>query len=334
VGAGDLTHAVTRAGGGGSYGVGPHGVEKALSAEGPEDLEELRWSTLAAWRSEKDAERLRARAVRVCEEELARAQRMLERVRASEDKEELREVGLEVAQMADKDTLCSMAVHAAAQDGVNVNTLAAAGEMRWLEAAASAGLVETVRALVEAGAEVDHADTNGRTALWSAALNGQAEATLALLVAGAEVDHADKNEWTALIAAAHNGHAHAVQALVESGADLDHANNYGETALRAAVQYKWRSTGRVEAILVLLEAGADPDRADVDGLTPLAAAQAKNYEEAVLALVAQTSPSPLAAALPSLKVPELRETAKARGIKAPSKLKKQELIDAITAASM
>ena len=37
---------------------------------------------------------------------------------------------------------------------------------------------------------------------------------------------------------------------------------------------------------------------------------------------------------PSLKVPELRETAKARGIKAPSKLKKQELIDAITAASM
>ena len=170
MGAGDLTHAVTRAGGGGSYGVGPHGVEKALSAEGPEDLEELRWSTLAAWRSEKDAERLRARAVRVCEEELARAQRMLERVRASEDKEELREVGLDALSTAGRDTLCAMAVQAAAQEGADMNTRAeAAAEERLLAVAAKEGLAETVRALLEAGAEVDHAANNGTTALYVAA---------------------------------------------------------------------------------------------------------------------------------------------------------------------
>ena len=49
-------------------------LETALTTQ---DVETLRLSTEAAWRSEQDAERLRARAVSACEEEIARAQRML-----------------------------------------------------------------------------------------------------------------------------------------------------------------------------------------------------------------------------------------------------------------
>jgi ankyrin repeat protein len=80
---------------------------------------------------------------------------------------------------AGKDTLCAMAVQAAAQDGADVNTRpeAAAGVQprpRWLSATSGEGLEETVRALVEAGAEVDQADNMGRTALYAAAERGHA----------------------------------------------------------------------------------------------------------------------------------------------------------------
>jgi hypothetical protein len=48
---------------------------------------------------------------------LAKAQRMLQRVQATQNPAELREVGLEVVSTANKDTLCAMAVQAAVQDG-------------------------------------------------------------------------------------------------------------------------------------------------------------------------------------------------------------------------
>jgi hypothetical protein len=44
----------------------------------------------------------------------------------SEDTTAIREVGLEAVKAADKDTLCAMAVHAAVQDGADVNTRAEA----------------------------------------------------------------------------------------------------------------------------------------------------------------------------------------------------------------
>jgi hypothetical protein len=105
------------------------------------------------WCSEQDAGQLRTRVVRGWEAAPARAQRELERARATQDTTELREVGLEAVRTADRDTLCAMAMHAAAVDGADVKMLsqAPAGEQprqSWLTATAEAGLVETVRALV------------------------------------------------------------------------------------------------------------------------------------------------------------------------------------------
>jgi ankyrin repeat protein len=125
-----------------------------------------------------------------------------------------------------------MAVQAAAQKGVDVNTRVEAGEKRWLEVAAKGGLVETVRALVFLGAEVDHADGLGYTALYTAAAHGETEAVRALAAAGADVNRVDKVGETALCVAAASGHAGVIRALVKAGAGVNHANrDTGETAL-------------------------------------------------------------------------------------------------------
>jgi ankyrin repeat protein len=102
----------------------------------------------------------------------------------------------------------------------------------------------------------------------------------ALLAAGAEVDHANNLGETALYGAAFHGQVEAIRALLQAGADINRADNTGETALHQAAE-----CGRVEAVRALLQAGADINRADNNGRTPLAIARAKNHEAAVLALV-------------------------------------------------
>jgi hypothetical protein len=257
-------------------------LETALSTE---EVEELRTSTEAAWLSEQDAERLQAKVVLVCEVVLARAQRMLQRARATRDKAELLKVGLAAVSTADKDTLCAIAVKAAAQEGVDMNTRAeaAAGEEpkeSWLSDAAEEGLGETVLALLEAGAEVDHVNNLGETALYGGACYGHVETMRALLAAGAVVDHVDNLGCTALWGAAYNGKVDAVRALLAAGAEVNHASNNGFTALWVAAR-----NGEVEAIRALLLAGADINHVANNGRTPLSIARAMNREEAVRALV-------------------------------------------------
>ena len=68
----------------------------------------------------------------------------------------------------------------------------------------------------------------------SAADRGHDVIVRALLVAGAELNHADKEGWTALMSAAGRGHDEIVRALQEAGADVNHANNRARTALTLA----------------------------------------------------------------------------------------------------
>jgi hypothetical protein len=257
-------------------------LETALYTE---EVEELRTSTEEAWHIEQDAERLQAKVVRVCEVVLARAQRMLQQARGTRDKAQLLKVGLEAVSTADKDTLCVIAVKAAVQEGVDMNTRAEAvagvePKESWLSVAAEEGLGETVRALVEAGAEVDHVNNLGETALDGAACRGQVEAMRALLEAGAEVDHAENLGWTALGAAACFGHVEVLRALLAAGAEVNHATNSGCTPLWGAA-----FCGHVGPIRALLQAGADINHVANSGITPLAVARARNQEAAVRALV-------------------------------------------------
>jgi ankyrin repeat protein len=55
--------------------------------------------------------------------------------------------------------------------------------------------VEAIIALLAAGAEVDHAETDGNTAMYGAASRGHAEAVRVLVAAGAEVSNAGAFLW-------------------------------------------------------------------------------------------------------------------------------------------
>ena len=86
-----------------------------------------------------------------------------------------------------------------------------------------------------AGALVDAADEDGRTALYVAAENGHVAVVQALLQAGANVDAARTTDfWTPLHIAAENGHVAVVKTLQGAGADTDAALTDGTTPLHIA----------------------------------------------------------------------------------------------------
>jgi len=117
---------------------------------------------------------------------------------------------------------------------------------------ASVGYVDRVRQLVDAGADVNAKDNNGRTPLRWAASEGHADVARLLVDAGADVNAKDNNGWTPLRWAASEGHADAARLLVDAGADVNAKDNNGWTPLRWAA-----SEGHADVARLLVDAGAD-----------------------------------------------------------------------------
>src|SRR5215475_11411561 len=86
--------------------------------------------------------------------------------------------------------------------------------------AALDGDIETVRALIHQGAEVNRRDDNGRTALMFAVVNMHYETMKVLLEYGADVQARSTVGGTALMGAAMAGDLRMVQALLDKGADV------------------------------------------------------------------------------------------------------------------
>ena len=103
---------------------------------------------------------------------------------------------------------------------------------------------------------MNHADSNGWTALCVAAHEGHVESVRALPEAEAGLGRALNDGATALFVAAQNGHVETVRALLEAGAEVNHANDEGFTALHLAAE-----CGHLEVVRALLEAEADVDLA-------------------------------------------------------------------------
>eukprot|EP00961_Rhodomonas_salina_P073235 984014-Rhodomonas_salina.1 len=164
-------------------------------------------------------------------------------------------------------------------------------------AAASAGYLEVVRALVEAKCNVNQMKYDTDTPLAVAAAIGHVEIAKELLAAGA--DKTAQTKWgtaleraqehvkdvekktaleellstfkawevqgsTELHRAACENRAEDVGPLVQAGCLLNAANASERTALHCAAQY-----GAVEALKALLEAGADPNAKDKEKKTAL-----------------------------------------------------------------
>jgi uncharacterized protein len=151
-------------------------------------------------------------------------------------------------------------------------------------AAARAGDRETVRALLQEGADVNSAEGDGTTALHWAARAGDAELVQMLVYAGANVKASTRlGAYTPLMMAAQAGHSAAVAALVAGGSDVKATSTTGTTPLMFAAQ-----SGDPRTVTILVEGGADVNaRETAMGQTPLMFAAAYDRIDVVKLLIAR-----------------------------------------------
>lgn len=140
-----------------------------------------------------------------------------------------------------------------------------------------------VRALVQAGADVNVPEVDGTTALHWAAHHDDAGLVTVLLAAGANASAANRYAVRPLSIACGNGNAAIAKALLAAGASPDTAQLEGETALMTASR-----TGNLDTVNLLLAAGADVNAADEwRGQTALMWAAAEGHAAIVRALIAK-----------------------------------------------
>ncbi len=133
-----------------------------------------------------------------------------------------------------------------------------------LMTAAAAGNAPVVQTLLRHRAAVDTKErVKGQTALMWAVSAGHIETARALLDGGADVNAASASGFTPIMFAARAGSPALAELLLARGARINTAAGDGATALHVAVV-----RGHVDLALFLLDKGADPN-ADGNGYTPL-----------------------------------------------------------------
>ncbi|MCX6355104.1 MAG: ankyrin repeat domain-containing protein [Candidatus Aureabacteria bacterium] len=147
--------------------------------------------------------------------------------------------------------------------------------------AASNGDIERTKGLLKKGANANASYDNGYSALMKSAAFGKVETMKLLIQHGADVQSKEKNNGrTAIFYAAYAGHLDAVKLLVESGADLNIKGNDGVTALVIAAQ-----EGHLTVVGYLLQNKADVNAKNHDGSTALSFAASKGHLEIVKLLL-------------------------------------------------
>ena len=98
--------------------------------------------------------------------------------------------------------------------------------------------------------------SNGNTALILASGGVSTEVLRALIDAGADINLANKEGKTALMRAAEGGHLENVRLLLESGANVNARDKEGENA------WDYAEESQIEELLVSYGAEARPDETD------------------------------------------------------------------------
>ncbi len=131
--------------------------------------------------------------------------------------------------------------------------------------------------VLETLSNVDIADNNGRTPLMLLqylGINDIMDILPIFIDKGADVNHADNAGNTALILTTYNqSYKGIVKELVRAGADVNMANADGNTALHFALMYGDTESGRF-----MIKKGADYNQANNKGVTPMQIAVEKGYD--------------------------------------------------------
>jgi uncharacterized protein len=132
--------------------------------------------------------------------------------------------------------------------------------------AANEGLPPVVSLLINRGAHLDLADSNGVTALAQALYRNQPEVAGILLTRGANPNATSKRGDSPLMLAAQRGDTVSLARLIQRGARVNASNTWGASALSAAAD-----NGHTECARLLLSQGATVDQRmeKDDGRTPL-----------------------------------------------------------------
>ena len=123
--------------------------------------------------------------------------------------------------------------------------------------------------LIDAGADIEEPDAEGRNALMRAARRSQPGTVQVLIAEGLDVNHTDnygRHSLIYLTSYFREEYPEMVELLLENGAEIDLQDEQGRTALRWAAERRHHET-----IAILLEAGAEVNVQDNDGETPLIA---------------------------------------------------------------
>ncbi len=137
--------------------------------------------------------------------------------------------------------------------------------------AAENGDETTLRALIQAGHDVNAFGYYKVTALHRAARGGNLSCCKILLKSGAKIDQADDYGNTALHNAAHIGHVKLVEFLLDSGALADCIDTAGRTPLIIAgdsYHIQNRKAARTSITLLLVKKGANVNYFRDDSIVP------------------------------------------------------------------
>jgi ankyrin repeat domain-containing protein 50 len=143
--------------------------------------------------------------------------------------------------------------------------------------------IETIRLLLDSGADIEATNRDGWTATREAVFHGWRDILLLLLAKEPDLDSRvdigftdGHRTWTYLMHAARQGHLSVVVELVEHGAQLEAADSEGWTALRVATEYKQDAVASA-----LLFRGADRNSKGNDGVSPVSRASTRHLPEFV-----------------------------------------------------
>ena len=125
------------------------------------------------------------------------------------------------------------------------------------------GNTDSVKALLDAGADPDASDGHGRYALLRAASTGNSAVVNLLLAHGAKTE-VRGDGYTPLLAAIEIGSTNCVSSLLAAGADVNAKNESDWSALHYAVGLR-----RMAILQMLLAKGANPNVRNNTGQTPL-----------------------------------------------------------------